>query len=149
MSEKLTYREYLEKYGTMTYSNVGDSMLPLLRPGRDLFTIAKKGKERLKAGDVVLFYRPPNSFILHRIIKVRESDYIMMGDNCVMKEIGVTDEDIIGVMTEYIKNGKTHSVQERGYRLYSFIRVHTIPIRVFFKKAGIFLRVIWKRSVGK
>lgn len=149
MSEQLTYREYLEKHGTLTYSNTGNSMLPLLRPGKDLFTVVKKGKERRKAGDVILFYRQPDLYVLHRIIKVRPTDYVVMGDNCVLKETGVTDEDILGVMTEYIKNGKTHSVQEPGYRLYSFIRVHTVPVRVFFKKVSIFLKTVWKRSVGR
>ena len=38
----LSYEEYLEKYGTMTYSNVGISMMPLLRQGKDLFTVRKK-----------------------------------------------------------------------------------------------------------
>ena len=149
MSEELTYREYLEKHGTLTYSNTGDSMLPLLRPGKDLFTVTKKGKERGKVGDVVLFYRLPDSYVLHRIIKVRPTDYVLMGDNCILKETGVTDEDILGVMTEYTKNGKTHSVEEPGYRLYSFLRVHTVPLRVFFKRVRILLKIMWKRSVGR
>ena len=149
MSDKWTYREYLEKNGTLTYSNTGDSMLPLLRPGKDLFTVTKKGAERCKAGDVVLFHRPPDRYVLHRIIKVRESDYVLLGDNCVLKETGITDRDILGVMTEYIKNGRTHSVKEKGYRLYSFLRVHTVPVRIFLKKTGILIRTIWKRSVGR
>ena len=33
----LSYEEYLERYGSLTYSQVGGSMLPLLREGRDLF----------------------------------------------------------------------------------------------------------------
>lgn len=39
---KITYEEYLEKNGSMTYSNVGVSMMPLLKQGRDLFTVRKK-----------------------------------------------------------------------------------------------------------
>ena len=149
MNEEYTYRDYLEKYGEMTYTNKGDSMLPLLRPGRDLFTVKKKGEERRKAGDVVLFHRPPDQYILHRIIRVRENGYDLLGDNCVLKETGVTEGDILGVMTGYVRNGKTHSVEERGYRFYSFWRVHTVPVRVFFKKTGIFIKYVWERCVGK
>ena len=33
--------DYLNERGTLTYSNVGTSMMPLLRQGRDLFTVRK------------------------------------------------------------------------------------------------------------
>ena len=49
-----TFEEYLEQNGSMTYSNVGRSMLPLLREKRDLLTVRKKGPERCAVGDVVL-----------------------------------------------------------------------------------------------
>ena len=55
MNEPISIGEYLEKNGTLTYANVGVSMLPLLRQGRDLFTVRKKGAERCRAGDVVLY----------------------------------------------------------------------------------------------
>ena len=55
MKEITNYEEYLEKNGTLTYSNVGTSMMPLLRQGKDLFTVTRKGPERCKAGDVVLY----------------------------------------------------------------------------------------------
>ena len=103
---KTTYEEFLEKNGEMTYSNVGVSMLPLLKQGRDLFTVRKKGKKRCKKYDVVLYRRPPSSYVLHRIIEVREKDYVILGDNCINKEYGITDDDIIGVMTSLFITGK-------------------------------------------
>ena len=39
MSDPVSYEEYLNKHGTLTNTNVGVSMLPLLRQGRDLFTV--------------------------------------------------------------------------------------------------------------
>ena len=54
----MTYEEYLEQNGEMTYTNRGISMLPLLKQGRDLFTIRKKGAERCQKYDVVLYRRP-------------------------------------------------------------------------------------------
>ena len=35
MNSGISYEEYLEKHGSLTYSNVGVSMLPLLRQGLD------------------------------------------------------------------------------------------------------------------
>ena len=65
MTESMKYEEYLDRYGSLTYANVGVSMLPMLREGKDLFTVVKKGPERCKAGDVVL-YRRGSHYILHR-----------------------------------------------------------------------------------
>ena len=142
---KTTYEDFLEKNGEMTYSNVGISMLPLLRQGKDLFTVCKKTDERCRKYDVVLYRRPPSSYVLHRVIKVRSSDYIILGDNCINKEYGITDEDIIGVMTGYVRNGKKHTVNEFGYRLYSHIWVDFSAVRIFFKRVKLKLKRLIKR----
>jgi len=142
---KTTYEDFLEKNGEMTYSNVGISMLPLLKEGRDLFTVRKKGRKRCKKYDVVLYRRPPNSYVLHRIIEVRENDYVILGDNCLNKEYGITDDDIIGVMTSYVHNGKKHSVNELIYRIYSLIWVDLAAVRVFLMRVRIKLKRLIKR----
>ena len=131
----MTYEEYLEKNDDLTYTNVGVSMMPLLHQGRDLFTVTKKSARRCKAGDVVLYRRPPNKYVLHRIIAVRPHDYVILGDNCVRKEYGIKDSDIIGIMTGFVRNGRSYSVKDLPYRLYSAYIMSTIPIRIFRKKA--------------
>ena len=133
----ISYEEYLDQYGTLTYTNVGVSMLPLLRQGKDLFTVAKKGSERCKVGDVVLYRRPPNQYVLHRVVGVRPDDYVILGDNCVAKEYGIRDEDILGVMTGFVRNGKEHSISEVRYRMYSASMVHRIGPRVLLKKSAL------------
>lgn len=45
---KVTYEEYLEQNHELTYTNVGVSMLPMMKQGRDLFTVKKKQKEDVK-----------------------------------------------------------------------------------------------------
>lgn len=140
-----TYEEYLEKHGEMTYGNVGVSMMPLLKQGRDLFTVKKKGKKRCKKYDVVLYRRPPNSYVLHRIIEVRKNDYVILGDNCINKEYGITDDDILGVMTRYVHKGKEHTVNETGYRLYSHIWCDLSVIRIFFMRVKLKLKRLIKK----
>ncbi|MBQ7168924.1 MAG: hypothetical protein IJR63_03355 [Synergistaceae bacterium] len=126
--------QYLADNGTLTYTNKGVSMWPLLREGRDMFTVSKKGNERCRIGDVVLYRRPPNFYVLHRVIDVRENDYVILGDNCIAYEYGITDADIFGVMTGFTRGGKSYSVDDSGYRLYTFIILHTITIRIFTKR---------------
>ena len=125
----MTYEEYLNKNGEMTYTNRGTSMLPLIKQDRDMFTVKKKSTERCRKYDVVLYRRPPESYVLHRIVEVRPDSYVLLGDNCLNKEYGISDKDIIGVMTKYIRKGKEHSTSEIGYKIYSRYAVLTFPIR--------------------
>ena len=134
IGEITTYEEYLEKHGTLTYRNVGVSMLPLLKQGRDIFTVRKKTAERCRKYDVVLYRRPPNKYVLHRIVEVRENDYVILGDNCINKEYGITDDDIIGVMTEFVHKGKAYTVNNIRYKIYTVLWCGCSDIRIFFKK---------------
>ena len=124
-----TYEEYLEKNGKLTYRNIGTSMEPMLKQGRDLFTVKKKTAQRCKKYDVVLYRRSPNYYVLHRVIKVRDKDYVILGDNCINKEYGITDGDILGVMTEFVRKGHVYKVSNKIYMLYSRIWVATYRLR--------------------
>lgn len=125
---KTTYEEELDRMGKFTYTCSGVSMLPLLRQRRDLFTIEKK-QARCQKYDVVLYKRPPKAYVLHRVVEVRESDYVILGDNCINKEYGIRDEDILGVMTSFVRNGKEYSVSHRGYRMYAVVWYLLYPLR--------------------
>lgn len=118
---------------TLVYRNTGVSMLPLLKQGRDLFVVTKKTSKRCKKYDVVLFKRN-NKYILHRVIKVNDSDYVTKGDNCVYAEQGVKDEDIIGVMTSFIRKGKEYSVSSLWYKLYSVLWTNLYFLRRVYQK---------------
>ena len=143
--DKLRYEDYIEQNGSLTYTNVGVSMLPLLRQGKDMFIVSKRDGQRCKVGDVVLYKRPPDQYVLHRIIKVRQNDYVILGDNCVNREYGTRDEDILGVMTGFQRKGRNYTVQNFRYRLYSRWRVLTTPVRIPMKK----LTSALKRKIRK
>ena len=137
---KMKLEEHLDTFGSLTYRMVGVSMLPLLRQDRDLFTVEKKGNARCRVGDVVLYRRPPDKYVLHRVVKVCADGYDILGDNCLAKEHGITDADIVGVMTGFVRDGRRHRVTEPWYRCYAFIWLHTIPVRVFLKRGTLWLR---------
>ena len=93
-------------------------MMPLIRQGRDLMVISGKPSGRLKKYDVPLYRRDNGQYVLHRILKVRDNDYVICGDNRWNREYGITDEQMIGVLSAVIRNGKTVSVTDRKYLLY-------------------------------
>ena len=81
MSEKAyTFEELLRTTGYIVYTNVGYSMMPLLRQRKDIIEIRAKGPERCKKYDVVL-YKRGNKYILHRILEVLPDGYIIAGDH--------------------------------------------------------------------
>lgn len=142
---KTTYEEELNRKGSFTYTCSGISMLPLLRQRKDLFTIEKK-QGRCEKYDVVLYKRYPESYVLHRVVEVREKDYVILGDNCLNKEYGIRDEDIIGVMTSFVRNGKEYSVSHRGYRVYAVVWFKLYPLRRLWMKCKIKCRGILKKE---
>lgn len=139
MSDPVSFEEYFQTHSSLTYKNKGISMLPLLREGRDLFTVSKKGSARCRVGDVVLFRRN-GRYILHRVVKVRADSYDCLGDNSVNREFGVKDADILGVMESFTRNGKQYPVTSPAYRLYSSVWVHAFPVRIAARRAGLALR---------
>lgn len=109
-------------------------MLPLLRQKRDLFTITKK-QGRCRKYDVALYKRADGAYVLHRIVKVLPDGYVFLGDNCLNKEYGITDQDILGVMTSFVRDGKEHAADAGGCLLYAEALVHALsgqkPVEAF------------------
>ena len=109
-------------------------MLPLLRQRRDIIEIRKKPEGRLKKYDVVL-YKRGSRYILHRILKVRPEDYVIAGDHNTFLEYGITDSDILGVMTRVIRSGRNITGDSRLYRLYVHLWCDCYPLRMVILRA--------------
>lgn len=134
MAEVSTFEQQLEEHGRLVFTNKGVSMMPLLREDRDIMVIERKGAERCKKYDAVLFRRPGmegrGAYVLHRILRVNpDGSYWIVGDNCVSGET-VREEQILGVLTAVVRDGRTVSVTDRGYRLY--VRLWCAPYRLRF-----------------
>ena len=108
----------------------GVSMLPMLKNRRDTIVVAKK-TERLKPLDVAL-YKRGEAYILHRVLKVTDTGYIIRGDNCYSDE-NVPEEDVIGVLVEFFRKDK-HIVcaSDKKYHRYVQRRLKTYKPRRFF-----------------
>ena len=137
-----SFEEELERTGVLVFTNKGRSMMPLLREDRDLMVIEKKGPERCRKYDAVLFKRG-DKYVLHRILQVREQGYYIAGDNCRKGE-NVREEQILGVLKQVVRDGKTIDVEDPAYQRYVHLWCDCYPLRagLFFLRDGV-------KSVGR
>ncbi|MBQ0030847.1 MAG: S24/S26 family peptidase [Bacteroidales bacterium] len=125
----MTFEDVLNEHGVLIYENVGDSMMPLIKQGRDKMVIVRRPEGRLKKYDVPLYRRDNGKYVLHRIMEVRENDYVICGDNRWCCEEGITDRHIIGVLSAVIRNGKTVNVTDKQYQRYVFLWCRFFKLR--------------------
>lgn len=125
MEQPISFEALLARDGKLVYTNKGVSMMPLLRQDRDLMIIEKKGEERCRRFDAVLFRRPGvdgrGAYVLHRILKVNEDGtYYIVGDNCLTGET-VREADVLGVLRGVVRDGRTVDFSSFGYRAYVWL----------------------------
>lgn len=124
-----TFEDILQKDGVLVYTNVGVSMMPLLRQHRDLMIIHRyTGSPRLRRYDIPLFKRPDGKYILHRVLWVTTDGYWITGDNQWRLEF-VREEQILGVLKAVQRDGRQIQTTDRSFRLYTHLWCDLYPIR--------------------
>ena len=129
MDELSSLKEILDTVGTYTGLTMGSSMQPLIHQQRDNIIVVKN-KGRLKKYDIAVYVTPKGKYIMHRVIKVCDDHYVIIGDNRTEKEY-VTDDMICGVLAGFYKNGKHYidCEKSKAYKLYSRLWVALLPVR--------------------
>ena len=141
-----SFESLLDRDGKLVYKTKGSSMKPMLRQNRDLVVIEKPAG-RLRRHDVAL-YRRGQSYVLHRVIRVRDRDYAIRGDNTYRMETGITDADILGVLTSFVRDGKEHTVTDFSYRTYVLLWCALYPLRFAAYHALRWIRRLKKRRAA-
>ena len=121
--------------GTDVVFNVtGNSMKPFWYNRRDSVVLTKCDPKALKKGQVPLYRRDNGQYVLHRIVKVKENTYDMIGDRQTEIEYDVPKENVLCVVKAFYRRGKYHSCDEIPFHIYSSIWMFLIPLRgVLFK----------------
>ena len=143
MDKAITFEELLNRDGYLAFTNKGVSMMPLLRQDQDIMLIEKKGSNRCKKMDAVLFRRPGGSgtgaYVMHRILRVNpDGTYWIVGDNCISGET-VAEENVLGILTGIVRDGKTIPVTDITYRLYVNTWCRFVHLRFAIIRTGRFL----------
>ncbi len=126
--------ETLASGGTVKLPITGTSMLPLLRAGHDTVTLSPV-TEKLQKFDIPFYRRRDGAFVLHRIVDcAADNTYTLCGDNQWVLEKGICDTQIIGVVTEITRNGRTFSVESKKYKRYVRVWHCLLPVRKYIVK---------------
>ena len=138
----------LERHGSYASVTRGPSMRPLFKTSRDM-VIIKKPTADFKKYDVVLYTGAGNKYTMHRIIGFKGDVLVIRGDNTYVKEY-VGRDRVIGILTEFNRKGKHHTVDEFIFKLYSRLWNFIYPVRyvlhIIRRILGKIYRSIFKRK---
>ena len=106
----------------------GSSMTPFLAHGRDTVYLSK-AKDPLTRGDMVLYRRDSGNYILHRIYRVEQGSFTMVGDAQTWLEPGIRRNQILARVTAVRRKGK---LLQKGSFLWDFFEkvwIRVVPLR--------------------
>ncbi len=125
--------EQLESGGSTSFAIHGTSMKPMMKDRVDSVRIVKPTNPPKKY-DIIFYRRSDGQFVLHRIVGVKDGGFICRGDNQTVDEFPVPSESIIGIVTDYTKNGKWQKIDRFSQKCYSRFWVNTVGIRRIKRK---------------
>lgn len=140
-------RRKLEQDGQVRIRPGGNSMLPTFRPNEDIIILSPL-PQTLKKYDVIFYQRSDGKPVLHRVIAVGET-FTCVGDDQFQTEPGVKRDQMIGLVTGFVRNGRERSVEGNAYKLYCRFWHHTRKLRHIIKWPKYHLRRLlqWLRFI--
>lgn len=135
--------EELEKHGRYFSVPRGISMWPMIENKQGVVEVEKL-TQKAKRYDLVMYIRPNCQGVIHRVVRVYDDHYIIVGDNCWQKEY-VKTEQVKGIVVRFYRKGKWYDVNNKWYRLY----VHLWVDLLFLKRPVFYIRDKIKHFVRK
>lgn len=120
-------KEAIREGHTVTINVKGYSMRPFLEHCRDKVRLAPFTD--LKVGDAVLAEISPDVYVLHRIMNIDGDTVRLMGDGNLSGMEVCRKADVVGMVTHYIRRGKT--ILASDPRLQRYVRWWSklLPVR--------------------
>ncbi|MBQ7999970.1 MAG: S24/S26 family peptidase [Ruminococcus sp.] len=106
----------------------GVSMWPMIRNGKDSVLI-EPVDGRLSKYDIPLYKDRLGRYVIHRIIEVTDTGYIICGDGLFEKEYDITDANIIGIVAGFFRKEKFIPCTSKGYMFYVKLWVGLMFVR--------------------
>ncbi len=115
--KKADVEKLLERGLAVQIRPKGYSMYPMFNPGRDEAILKKADLDKVRRGDVALYRREDGMLVLHRVCRREGGFFYAVGDNQTEVEGPLRVEQIKGVLTAFIRNGRYTDVSNPFYRM--------------------------------
>lgn len=112
----------------------GSSMSPFLIHQRD-YIYFKQPDRMLKKGDMVFYQRDSGQYVMHRILRVKEDGYYIVGDAQQEVEGPVRRDQIFALITKVQRKGKWLEPGDLVWEFFEHVWIHMIPLRGITIKA--------------
>lgn len=106
----------------------GGSMTPFLAHGRDTVYLSRVDRS-LKRGDMVLYQRAGGAYVLHRIFRVEDDSYTLVGDAQTRLEQGVRPEQIRALVTAVRRKGRLLQKGSPCWDFFEKVWIRMLPLR--------------------
>lgn len=118
----------------------GSSMMPILKPQRDIVWLEYCDMNQIKKGDILLFERSNGKPVLHRVRKIKNDVLIMNGDALCFTET-IEKTQVIACVKKFERNKKMFNCDSKAIKLWNMMWYFTRPVRPILKKLYSFLRI--------
>lgn len=122
-------KEMLSAGASVPIVVTGSSMVPFLRHQKDVVYLRSPDLMPPKRGDILFFQRDTGEFILHRLYRIVNGNFIINGDAQNWFE-GITPNQVLGVVEKISRNkGKKFSPRRLDWKVMSTIWRWLLPVR--------------------
>ena len=111
----------------------GNSMNPFLVHGRDTVYLSRLTRP-VKRGDVLLYQRNNGAYIFHRVYKVENNSFTMVGDAQTELELGIRLEQVIAIMTSAERKGKRQAPGSFWWEFFEKVWIRIVPLRPLMRR---------------
>lgn len=111
----------------------GNSMSPFLVHGRDTVYLSRLTRP-VKRGDVLLYQRSNGVYIFHRVYRVENNSFTMVGDAQTELELGIRPEQVIAIMTSVERKGKRQAPGSFWWEFFEKVWIRIVPLRPLMRR---------------
>lgn len=121
-------RELVQSGRTVSITISGSSMSPFLIDRRDR-VVFEKPSRALKRGDIVFYQRESGQYVMHRIWKIKNDGYYLVGDAQTEVEGPIRSDQIFALVTSCERKGKRMKPGNFWWDFFGKIWIRMVPLR--------------------
>ena len=126
-------KELVEEGNQVSLLISGSSMAPFLIHHRDTVCF-KKPDRALKEGDIVFYRRANGQYVMHRIRRIRQDGYYLIGDAQTQTEGPLKREQIFGLITAVKRKDKLIRPGDFWWEFFARVWLRIIPLRGLIRR---------------